>query len=331
MSPHPLKAAVKRGALIAAANWPVTLIQASAGSLFRLLLAAPVVGSLFLVALGIGRDPSSLMSLEWREMIATLTLSLMSHPTALAACGLAIAVVVIGGSLFVVLVRAGTVATLVRSDRDAGPLEEPPLQLPVVARASRFSIDGYLASARSLFPRYARLCLILIGVYAVSGVGFLLVGAGRDPSEGWGLAALLAAAFVLWITVINLLYLLVQIVIAAEDRSVSVATFRAAAFLRSEPRNIGSVFLLVLGLVVVATGASVLATAALGLVTFIPFVGLAALPLQVLAWLLRGLVFQYLGLTVVGAYLKLYGTFADRRRDRRFASAAVYDRVPFES
>ena len=74
-----------------------------------------------------------------------------------------------------------------------------------------------------------------------------------------------------------------------------------------------------------------LATAALGLVTFIPFVGLAALPLQVLAWLLRGLVFQYLGLTVVGAYLKLYGTFADRRRDRRFASAAVYDRVPFES
>ena len=150
------------------------------------------------------------------------------------------------------------------------------------------------------------------------------------PRAG-ALAALLAAAFVLWITVINLLYLLVQIVIAAEDCSVSVATFRAAAFLRSEPRNIGSVFLLVLGLVVVATGASVLATAALGLVTFIPFVGLAALPLQVLAWLLRGLVFQYLGLTVVGAYLKLYGTFADRRRDRRFASAAVYDRVPFES
>jgi hypothetical protein len=318
MSPHPLKAAVKRGALIAAANWQVTLIQASAGSLFRLLLAAPVVGSLFLVALAIGRDPSTVMSLEWRDITATIALSLMSHPVALAACGLAVAVVVIGGSLFVVLVRAGTVATLVRSNQDAGPVEEPPLRLQVVARASRFTVDGYLESARSLFPRYARMCLILIGVYAVSGLGFLLIVTGRDPSDNWGLTALLAAAFVLWITGVNLLYLLVQIVVAAEDCGVIAAAFRVAAFLRREPGNIGSVFLLVLGLVVVATGASVLATAALGLVTFVPLVGLAVLPLQVLAWLLRGLVFQYLGLTTVGAYLTLYAAFADRDRDRRF-------------
>jgi Kef-type K+ transport system membrane component KefB len=68
--------------------------------------------------------------------------------------------------------------------------------------------------------------------------------------------------------------------------------------------------LLVLALVVGATGASLLATAALSLVAFVPFVGLAALPMQLAAWLLRGLVFQYLGLTAVGAYLKLYRTFA---------------------
>ena len=37
-----------------------------------------------------------------------------------------------------------------------------------------------------------------------------------------------------------------------------------------------------------------------------PFVGLAVLPLQLFAWLLRGLVFQYLGLTSAGAYLFLY-------------------------
>jgi hypothetical protein len=331
MSPRPLKAAVKRGALIAAANWQVTLIQASAGSLFRLLLAAPIVGSLFLVALAIGRDPSTLMSLEWREITATIALSLMSHPVVLAACGLAVAVVVIGGSLFVVLIRAGTVATLVRSNRDAGPLEEPPLRFPVVARASRFTIDGYLESARSLFPRYARMCLMLIGVYTVSGLGFLLIVTGRDPSESWGLTALLAAGFVLWITSVNLLYLLMQIVVAADDCGVVIGAFRVTTFLRREPANIGSVFLFVLGLVVVATGASVLATTALGLVTFVPFVGLAALPLQVLAWLLRGLVFQYLGLTTVCAYLKLYGAFADRTRDRRFGPVPVYDRVSLES
>ena len=325
MSPHPLKAAIKRGALIAAANWQVTLIQASAASLFRLLLAAPIIGSLFLVALAIGRDPSSLMSLDWREMTATIALSLMAHPTALTACGLAIAVVVIGGSLFVVLVRAGTVATLVHSNRDAGPLEEPPLRFPLVVRASRFSIDGYLASARSLFPRYARLCLILLGVYAVSGLGFLLIVTGRDQSEGWWLTALLAATFVLWITGVNLTYLLVQMVVAADNCSVMVAAYRVALFLRRDARNIGSVFLLVVGLVLVATGASILATAALGLVTFVPFVGLAALPLQVLAWLLRGFIFQYLGLTALGAYLRLYGTFVDRGRHDQVGAVSGYD------
>ena len=82
-----------------------------------------------------------------------------------------------------------------------------------------------------------------------------------------------------------------------------------------------SVFLLVLAVIVAATGASILATAALGLVAFVPFVGLAALPLQLLAWLLRGLVFQYLGLASVGAYLKLYRGFATTRNGLTAASA----------
>ena len=167
-------------------------------------------------------------------------------------------------------------------------------------------MDGYIASARALFPRYARLGFMLMGVYVVSGLAFLVLVVRRDPGEGWSLTALMTVAFVLWITVVNLLYLLVQIVVAADDCSVATAARRVAAFLRQERGDVGRVFLLVLALIVGATGASVLATAALGLVAFVPFVGLAALPLQLLAWLLRGLVFQYLGLTSVGAYLKLY-------------------------
>jgi hypothetical protein len=104
--------------------------------------------------------------------------------------------------------------------------------------------------------------------------------------------------------------LLVQIVIAADDCSVATATRQVAAFLRSERRHVGAIFGLVLAIVIAATGASVLATAALGLVAFVPFFGLAALPLQLLAWLLRGLVFQYLGLASVGAYLRLYRGFS---------------------
>ncbi len=37
-----------------------------------------------------------------------------------------------------------------------------------------------------------------------------------------------------------------------------------------------------------------------------PFVGLAALPLQVFAWLVRGVVFQFVGLTGVATYLRMH-------------------------
>ena len=315
-----MKAAIKRGALIAAANWQVTLIQASADSLFKLLLAAPIIGGVFLVALAVGSEPSALISLEWRQMAATIAASLTSRPAVVTAVLLAVAVVAVGGSLFVFLVKAGTVATLVRSDQDAGPIEEPPLRVSAVARASRFSVDSYIESARALFPRYARLGFMLMGVYLVSGLGYLVVVARRDPAEGWSLTALLTAAFILWITLVNLLYLLVQVVMAADDCSVAAAARRVAAFLRRERRNVGTVFLVLLALIVAATGASVLATAALGLVAFVPFFGLVALPLQLLAWLLRSLVFQYLGLTSVGAYLKLYRAFA---ANDRFSGAPV--------
>jgi hypothetical protein len=75
-------------------------------------------------------------------------------------------------------------------------------------------------------------------------------------------------------------------------------------------RTLG-VFLATAGLVGVATLASIVATAGLGLISFVPFVGLAVLPLQMLAWLLRGLVFQYLGLASAGAYLFLCEAPAD--------------------
>jgi hypothetical protein len=309
MSRGTLKPAVKRGALIAAANWQVTLIQATADSLFKLLLAAPIVGGVFLVALVIGSEPGALIALEWRDMAATIVASLLSRPLVLTAFLLAVAVVAIGGSFFVFLVKAGTVATLVRSDRDAGAIEEPPLHVDMVARASRFGVDAFIDSARRLFPRYARLGAILIAVYLSSAAVYLGL-VSSSVGERWSVTALFTATFVAWITIVNLLYLLVQIVIAADDRSVASAARRVAAFLGKDYRKVASIFGLVLVLVVAATGASLLATAALGLVAFVPFIGLAALPLQLFAWLLRGLVFQYLGLTSVGAYLRLYRAFS---------------------
>jgi hypothetical protein len=327
----PLKAAIKRGALIAAANWPVTVIQASVDSLFKLLLMTPVVGGIFLVALAVGSEPASLISPDWRQTAATIASAIREHPGVLTAFLLAVMVVSVGGSFLVFLVKAGTVATLVRSEREAGPVEEEPLGFGVISRVSRFSIDAYVDAARTFFPRYARLGVILMLVYVVSGAGFLILVARREAGGGWSLTALLSAAFVLWITAVNLMYLLVQIVMTADDCGVALASQRVAAFLRHDGRRISTVFALLLVLIVGATVASVLAMAALGLVAFIPFLGLAALPLQLVAWLMRGLVFQYLGLTSVGAYLKLYRAFVARARGSEVKPAAILGRLPSQA
>ncbi|HEY6362499.1 MAG TPA: hypothetical protein VIX63_15405 [Vicinamibacterales bacterium] len=318
-----LKSTLKRGALIAAADWQVMLVQATADSLFKVVVAVPIVAGMFLVALVLGTEPVALMSLEWREMAATTVAALLSHPAALTAFLLAVGVVTVGSSLFVFLVKAGTVAVLVKSEREAEPIEETPLHLDSLARAARFSVDFFIESSRRLFPRYARLGVILMAIYAASAIGYFgMVTASRLAGESWGVTALFTAGFVAWITSVNLLYLLMQIVIAADDCSLAAAAPRVVAFLRHERGMVIRVFLVILALVVGATGASFIAAALLSLIAFVPFVGLAVLPLQLMAWLLRALVFQYIGLTSIGAYLTLYRRFAGD-----FAEDRIHDRL----
>jgi hypothetical protein len=305
--PFTLKDVLKRGALVAAANWPVALVQATADSLFKLLVAAPLVGGAFLVALVVGTEPIELMSLEWHQLATTIASTLLVRPAALAAWLASLAVVLVGGSLFVFLVKGGTVGVLARAERHAGPVERPPLMLESIARASAFSVETFIECAVRLFPRYARLGGVLMTIYLVSAAGYLAV-LPPAAARSWGLAALLTAAFVAWITVVNLFYLLTQIVIAADDCAIGAAARRVLVLLRRQRRAIGGVFLVILGLVVLATGASILATAVLWLIGFVPFIGLTVLPLQLLAWVLRGLIFQFIALASVGAYLKIHRT-----------------------
>ena len=302
-----LKLTLKRGALVAAANWPLTIIQAIADALFKLLIAAPLLGGIFLVALVVGAEPVTLMSLEWRDLTTTIVESLLSKPLVLMAWVAALGVVVGGGSLFIFLIKGGAVSVLVRGERAAGPIEQPPLLPDVVAQASAFSVDAFIEGARTLFPRYARLGLALMGLYLASGLGFLaVIAASRGTGEGWGVAALATTSFVAWITLINLVYLLAQIVIASDSCSVTSAIPRVWAFVRRERRTVGGVFTVVLALVLCATGASILATTLLGLIAFVPLFGFVFIPLSLLAWMLRAIVFQYIGLASIGAYLKLY-------------------------
>jgi hypothetical protein len=105
---------------------------------------------------------------------------------------------------------------------------------------------------------------------------------------------------------VNLVYLLTQMVIAVEDIGVRVAVAGVVRFVRSSLREIAGIFGVVLVLVVLATVASILGTAGLGLISWVPIVALAVMPLQIAAWLVRGFVFQYLALTALGAYLTQY-------------------------
>lgn len=309
-----LKDCLKRGALVTAANWHVVLVQFVADALFKTLLAVPVVGGMFLAVLLIGADASELLALPLSEIVPTMASVLLAQPAALAAFLAAVALVIMGGSLLMFLVKGGTVSVLVAAERSAGAIEHPPLRLPAFHRATQFSLERFTGGAVQLFARYTALGVGLMLIYMASTLASLaFVFGGPDATGDWRLVAAAASVvLVAWITVVNFFYLLFQIAVAADDCSVQQAVGRVARLLRTETRTVTLIFLSTLGLVVLTTAASILATAALGLIAFVPLVGLAALPLQLIAWLMRGVVFQFIALTAVVAYIRVYRSLSDR-------------------
>ena len=134
-------------------------------------------------------------------------------------------------------------------------------------------------------------------------------------TRGLRLSLIAAIALVAWITLVNFVYLLLQIAMAHDGIGLADACRAVAGFVRAEFRQVVLVFLVVLALVVAATFASALAWSGVGLIAFVPLVGLAVFPLQILALIIRGLAFEYLGLTALGAYLTLYSGYAVRRSE----------------
>jgi hypothetical protein len=309
-----LKAALKRGALIAAANWPLVVVQFVAESALTLLLAVPIVGGAFLVALLLDTSLTTLLSGDVRDIVTSILAALTASPVALAAFVAATLLVLVGGSIVTFVVKGGTVALLAEAERVAGPIERPPLRLDAMRRAAVVSIDPFIDGCTRLWRRYVRIGLLLLLMYAVTAAGYLgivlggyaLVG-NSAVLLGWTVtAAAASSALIVWITLLNFFYLMTQMVVAIEDCSVRSGFRLAIAFVWGHLREVAGVFGVVLVMVVIATAASILATAGLGLIAFVPLVGLAVLPLQLAAWLVRGIVFEYLALAALGAYLSHY-------------------------
>jgi hypothetical protein len=327
-----LKHLLKRGALLTAANWQTVVIQFVAETTFQVLLAVPIVGAAILVALLLGADLADLLQGSLRDIFTTIASTLLSEPVALVAFITAFTLVLFGGSVLMFSVKGGTVAILIEANGAAGPIERQPLTFDGLRSASCFTLQRFTDGCARLFRPYLSLGIALMVMYGLSVAAYLAFVVygyraveGRALIIGWTfIAALAAALLVAWITIINCGYLLLQIAMAVDGVGLLQGGRAALAFIRAEFRELAGVFLVVLALVVAATLASALAWSGVGLIAFVPLVGLAVFPLQLAALLLRGLVFEYLGLTALGAYLTLYQGHAARR-------SAALGHAPFTS
>ena len=120
-----LKHLLKRGALLAAANWQTVAIQFVAQTTFQVLLAVPIIGAAILVAVLLGADIADLLQGSLREMFTTIASALLSEPVALVAFMVA----------FIHCTSCGTVAGVV----DPAPLQNGflPLKEAIKAIASK--------------------------------------------------------------------------------------------------------------------------------------------------------------------------------------------------
>ena len=286
------------------------LVQFVADTLFKTLVAVPVVGGLVLVALVVGGNPLELLRFDdLTQTISTMAGVLLAQPVALAAFAAALGIVVTGGSIMMFAVKAGTVTVLLAGDRSAGAIELPPLRLSALSEANQATLERFTSGVRGLFFRYLRLGILLTLVYAIIGAAYVAFVFGPSVPQALDnpfMVTLASLLVLVAITLVNFLYLLMQIVMAAENCGVLDAVPHVARLLRRRAKELGQVLAAILALMLMATGASILATTQLGLIGFVPFIGLAALPLQVFAWLVRGIVFQFVGLTGVATYVRMH-------------------------
>src|SRR5947207_2776950 len=168
-----VKHLLKRGALLAAANWQAVAIQFVAQTTFQVLLAVPIIGAAILVAVVLGGDVADLLQGTMREMFTTIASALLSEPVALVAFMVAISLVLLGGSVLMFLVKGGTVEVLLAAHKLAGPIEHEPITIDGLRGAAQFTLQRFTDGCGHLFRRYLMLGLLLMLVYGVSIAGYL--------------------------------------------------------------------------------------------------------------------------------------------------------------
>lgn len=313
----PLRAALVRGALVTLANWPVVLIEFAVESLYKLALVVPVVGGALIVSVLAGGDLRLIFAEGVQPAAGMVVSALTGAPIALTAFIVAVVIVAVGGALMMFMLKAGTLSVLVAGERLAPDVERLPASYALLTRIHSYSIDTLLTGIHRFGRRSMVLSLILGVAYAFIGVMYLMaLGAAVRLSAHPGLGAawplLVAAstgAAIIAIAAVNVAFDLMRIIVVVEDCSLAVGASRLWAFLIADTRQVVGIFAVVTALFALAFAASLLVATGLALVAWVPVVGLVVIPLQAAAWLIRGLVFQYMAASALVAYQTQYSRF----------------------
>jgi hypothetical protein len=322
-----LGVALARGAVVALANWQVVLVDFAVESFYKLLLAVPVIGGAAMVTAVVGTDPGSLVAGGIRATADLVVASLVTAPVALLSFLAAVGLVALAGEVLMFALKSGTLAVVLAGERAAPDPTTTPFLTDSFSAASVFSLEAVYHGVGRFWRRAVTMALGLAVAYFLIAGSYLTVLAYALPGSAgmpaWPLVVFLSTSAAVVATAgINLGYDLLRVVVVSDDCGVRVAARRLRVFVIEDARQVMGIFAVVLGTVLVATAGSLLAAGGLGLVAVVPVLSLVTAPLQLAAWILRGLLFQFFSLAALGAYAAQYRRFS---AIRGFANRADAD------
>lgn len=325
-----LRAALTRGAVVALANWPVVVVDFLVESLYKATLAVPVIGGALMVSLLVGADMRTILGEGFYTAAQQLLEPLSAAPGALGAFLVALVVAGVGGAVLMYIVKGGTLAVLSASDALTPDIAHRYFEFRQV-RETRMYSYGLLWTLTRAFQRRSAILGFWLGVaYTVIGSAYLLAlgwgfqyAASVEWSPALGLLVLLStSAALIAITVVNLVFDLARVIIVTDDCSVTDALGRVRWFLLTDARHVIGIFGVMGGIVLFGIAASLAVTAGLTLLSWVPILGVLFVPLQIAFWIARSLVFQYLNLATLCAYITQY---------RRLSAPRTATTIPFQA
>ncbi len=322
--PLSLGAALKRGAVLVMANWPVMVIDFTLESFYKLALAVPILGGALMVATVAGTDLGSAVGVgaDAGSTLDTVVGSLGSTPVALVTFLVALAIAAVGGLAVMFIAKMGTLTVIVDADRSSGEVQTLPIGADALRRASAFRLERVLAGARQFARRAVTLALWLGGAYVAVGAAFVaVISSGLAMATGpawtgaWPVLVLLTTSVgAVVISGVNLAYDLLRVIIVTDDCPVRLALVRLRHFVVDDAPQVIGIASVIGGVQIVAAAAALLAAAGLAPIAYMPLISLVLLPLQAALWILRGLVFESMSLASVAAYQTQYRRFSDAGR-----------------